>query len=650
MKKTKIVLVTLCVIVFATCFTIYANNKLFLHAENNQDVDFNGVSYADQTGLFLQMDENGNVSYVDANPNQHFDDVTLPEEKDKNVTFDVSVVDPDGKQDEVGSYDSIEEAQDAEEKLQSYGGATMMLNLSDEEMAKPEETRIDIKTKNVLRSTTAPAIVVFKSEEDANGYVKNINYNEVGTNIAGYVNPLYFYDAAYLGTENGKVKFKLAGVTGLVDEKKVKIIPYNSDMVISGYCVSKGKFYHYITTPYSISQHENNPNHDGYASVQRVGNAPKGLKENVMYYSYDGHYFYSNFNTMISDYKNNTYNHAINKNSPYYNYYQYLPMRSNSSFSTDDFDRAVAEHANNKSKLKNAGRYFINAEKYGVNASLAFGLAVNESAWGMSNIAQSKNNIFGLNAIDSNPGEAANSFSSVESCINDFAKNWMSLGYLDPLDWRYYGPHFGDKQSGMNIKYASDPYWGEKAAAQSYILQDNTNKKDLYKYTVVVNQGNEIQYVYKEADISSKKIYSTGDANNNVIHQFPYIVLNEQGHWYKIQSDAVLSSSRNQIENKTGLYDFKHNYVYTKIPKNKVIVSNGKGNKPSEPTKPDENIMVGDVNGDQKLSPADYVQIKNHIMGVKKLSGKALKAADTNKDNKISPADYVYVKNKIMGR
>ncbi len=654
MKKTKVVIVSLCAVVFGSLLINYMGNDKLLHAENSQDSIVEGVSYADQTGLFLQMDEDGNVTYVDANPNKHYDDVSLPEDNDKSVTFDVSVMDYNGNKDEAGSYKSFQEAQDVVKKLQSYGGAKMMLDGANEDGIN--DAKIDVYTEDKLRSTTAPAIVVFKSESDKNGYVKNINYKEVDTNIAGYVNPLYFYDAAYLGTFNGKVKFKVAGVTGLVDESKVEIIPYNSSMVLSGYRVNDGKFYHYVTTPYSISQHKNDPNKSGYASVQRVGNAPYYLKNNVLYYSYDGHYFYDSFETLISDYKNNTYSHAVNHNSPYYNYYQFLSMRSVTSFTNNDFDNRVKEQANSNSKLKNTGSYFINAQKYGVNASLAFGLAVNESGWGMSNIAQSKNNIFGLNAIDSNPGQAADRFTSVEACINDFAKNWMSLGYLDPLDWRYYGPHLGDKQSGMNIKYASDPYWGEKAAAQSYILQDVTGKKDTNKYKVVVDWGTSVQYLYKDASKKSKIFYATGDSSNSLIRQYPYIVLdkisNNEGKWYKIQSDAILSSNRNQLDkSNTGIYDFSCNYAYVKVPNNKYDISDGSGTVPDEqPSKPDVNIKAGDVNGDGKLSPADYVQIKNHIMGVKKLSGRALKAADANKDNKISPADYVYVKNKIMGR
>ena len=60
-------------------------------------------------------------------------------------------------------------------------------------------------------------------------------------------------------------------------------------------------------------------------------------------------------------------------------------------------------------------------------------------------------------------------------------------------------------------------------------------------------------------------------------------------------------------------------------------------------------IILGDVNGDSKISALDYVKIKNHIMGDKKISGEIYKtSADVNEDGKISALDYVRIKNYIM--
>ena len=60
-------------------------------------------------------------------------------------------------------------------------------------------------------------------------------------------------------------------------------------------------------------------------------------------------------------------------------------------------------------------------------------------------------------------------------------------------------------------------------------------------------------------------------------------------------------------------------------------------------------VKLGDVNNDGKISPTDYVLIKNHIMQVKILQNDSeKKAADVHEDGKISPTDYVLVKNHIM--
>lgn len=59
-------------------------------------------------------------------------------------------------------------------------------------------------------------------------------------------------------------------------------------------------------------------------------------------------------------------------------------------------------------------------------------------------------------------------------------------------------------------------------------------------------------------------------------------------------------------------------------------------------------IVLGDVNGDGKITPSDYVKIKNKIMNVTTMNEISESAADANRDGKISPADYVKIKNHIM--
>ena len=59
-------------------------------------------------------------------------------------------------------------------------------------------------------------------------------------------------------------------------------------------------------------------------------------------------------------------------------------------------------------------------------------------------------------------------------------------------------------------------------------------------------------------------------------------------------------------------------------------------------------VMVGDANGDGNITPADYVKVKNKIMGVTSMEAVNEKAADVNRDGNITPADYVKIKNHIM--
>ena len=59
-------------------------------------------------------------------------------------------------------------------------------------------------------------------------------------------------------------------------------------------------------------------------------------------------------------------------------------------------------------------------------------------------------------------------------------------------------------------------------------------------------------------------------------------------------------------------------------------------------------IIYGDVNGDGKISSADYIKIKNYIMDVKNLSDDEKVFADANRDGKVSSADYIAIKNHIM--
>lgn len=385
------------------------------------------------------------------------------------------------------------------------------------------------------------------------------NYTEAGTGEAGYTNGAYGADAAYLGIENGKVKFMLSGVVGYVSSGSVQVLQTSSVKSISHYEVSSGWLVHRISY---------NLNKSSYSGNVRVGYAPSYLSSGVTYYSYDGVYFYTSYAAMLQDYRNSVRTGAVNAGNPYYNYFQYLPLRSVTSYTDSSLNSAISSMLSNygysSSVLSGTGSTMINYQNaYGVNALLMTGIAANESGWGTSNISRTKNNLFGLNAVDDSPGQSANYFSSVEACIKEFAQVWMSQGYLDPEDGRYYGGFLGNKASGINVKYASDPYWGEKAAAAAWNLDAMAGGSDAGKYTIAVKDTVSTSHtslnVYAESSSGSTALYQSGTQAHT---SFLLMSTTAKNGFYMIQSDGLINGSRTGLDVTTGSYSFGNMYAY----------------------------------------------------------------------------------------
>ncbi len=427
-------------------------------------------------------------------------------------------------------------------------------------------------SRSAALSGSSTAIVNFNTKGNA-----VTNYTEYGTGAAGYTNGLYGADGLYLGTENGKVKFMLSGVIGLVNAGEVQILNMSNAASLSHYVVSGGRLLHYIST---------NVNSGGYATSLDNGPAPGYLREGVQYYSYDGHYFYTRdqFGEMARDCNAGNRSHAVNSAEPYYNYFQYLPLRSQTQYSVDQLNSVIHERAvNSSSKMWNSAGIFVNYQNtYGVNALLAIGVGANESAWGRSSIAQSKNNLFGLNAVDASPGISADSYTSVDHCIKTFTETYMSKRYLNPNNGVYCGGYLGNKASGMNVKYASDPYWGEKNANIAWLIDKRFQNAEVYKYSIgvkdVMGTGHTNLNVRAEASTSARVMYQT-----KAFSPQAFILLDQgAGGFYKIQSDGVLDAGRTGIS-ASGNYNFGSMYGY--VSSNYVtLLSKGSGAPDTPPT------------------------------------------------------------------
>lgn len=112
---------------------------------------------------------------------------------------------------------------------------------------------------------------------------------------------------------------------------------------------------------------------------------------------------------------------------------------------------------------------FYNAEKkYNINGIFLASIAIHESAWGTSQIANDKNNLFGYGSYDATPYESSFEFVDYAEGIETVAKSLVKY-YLNPSGtkiydgetaaaWYYNGPTL----QGVNTRYASDKEWHEK--------------------------------------------------------------------------------------------------------------------------------------------------------------------------------------------
>lgn len=121
---------------------------------------------------------------------------------------------------------------------------------------------------------------------------------------------------------------------------------------------------------------------------------------------------------------------------------------SNSNVTADQLENAIkAIRSDNGFQ---GAQQFVDAEKkYGINALFVAAHAAIESAWGTSFLAATRNNLFGFNAVDSDPGQAS-TYPNQEAST-DFYANFLKKYYLTPGAVYYNGttPH------GVFVKYSS---------------------------------------------------------------------------------------------------------------------------------------------------------------------------------------------------
>ena len=241
-------------------------------------------------------------------------------------------------------------------------------------------------------------------------------------------------------TVNGRIPVQVAGLTGYVNASQVTAVN-SSNTFIPDY-VSDGKYVYHRYSPYTkvmVAHHNAN---------MQVGKS---------YYSADG----INFGTFKLDHP-----------------FQFSNLKSRTNYTAADINRLYSLMGANDSKLAGKGATFKAAEqRYGVNALYLVAHSALESAWGRSKIAKDKNNFFGISAYDDSPYTSATKFDNVDSGIMGAAR-WINERYLHNSGYPANGAYLGNKAGGMNVNYATAPYWGESIASIMFNANEKLGRKD----------------------------------------------------------------------------------------------------------------------------------------------------------------------------
>lgn len=236
-------------------------------------------------------------------------------------------------------------------------------------------------------------------------------------------------------SDDKRLAITISGLSGYMKTEDLQALDASKDFI--PYYESDGhRFYHYVAQNASIP----------------VASHLSDMEVGKKYYSTDGLHF-----------------DGFKLENPFL----FKDLTEATNYSAEELDKVFSLLNINNSLLENKGATFKEAEEhYHINALYLLAHSALESNWGRSKIAKDKNNFFGIIAYDTTPYLSAKTFDDVDKGILGATK-WIKENYIDR------GRTFlGNKASGMNVEYASDPYWGEKIASVMMKINEKLGGKD----------------------------------------------------------------------------------------------------------------------------------------------------------------------------
>ena len=392
-----------------------------------------------------------------------------------------------------------------------------------------------------------PGGIAFGNNKSASGGVANTNvyFDANFTKQATYIER--GREMRYLDSNADYIRVQVAATIGYVKHSETDLKPKSLLLERDYYDVSQwGTLIHHLVNHYTNK-----------AASYAIGPAPNFLVPGIPYYSHDSVHFM------------NGKGEGVGTNLPYF---QYLSARTTTSYTAEELDAHILKLLTEKygaraseSKLMGMGAHFKKLEQEKrINALLILSLAIHESSYGMSDRALQCNNLFGLHIYDSVTKTCPEdgTFKSPEEGANKLVVNFWNSRYVNPeflgVPARNLGAAFGNKTTGFNVNYASDPTWGAKAGAHMLKLDADLGGKDLNKFKAILFTKFEVATnIRKEPSTLSEILYSYRPRNVGVYKDstppngyplgYPLTVVDSvqdgQYTWYKVYSDKFVDST-----------------------------------------------------------------------------------------------------------
>lgn len=160
-----------------------------------------------------------------------------------------------------------------------------------------------------------------------------------------------------------------------------------------------------------------------------------------------------------------------------------MELNKPSGLTLTDYKKIFTGLSSDTNKIfENNYDVFYNIEKkYNINGIFLASMAIHESGWGTSQIANDKKNLFGYGSYDSTPYESSYEFDDYKDGIELVAKSLVKY-YLNPSGTKIYDGETasawyfnGPTLSGVNTRYASDKEWHTKVFNYMQTLYNRLN-------------------------------------------------------------------------------------------------------------------------------------------------------------------------------